>query len=321
METERHPRAESATGTTRPIEFLSDVLTQDVLTQKVPTEVPTEEHPSPNLEFSPATPLIALTNSQSLAAEKFRALATRLSHLRHQREMRSLQVTSSSVGEGKTLIAGNLAATIAVQSGSKVLLVDGDLHRSALAVLFGVGESRGLSHWWSRQDADLAEYLYKMRDLPLWFLGAGRVSDEPSQILQSARFVEAFSRLAEGFDWVVVDSAPMSPTVSTNLWARLLDGTLLVVREGITSVKDLKNGLEALDSPKLVGMVLNEASELGRTSYSIYPDEQKGRRPARNGKRLFDTVLSRRFRTAPKRVFRNGADHPSGDEQHDHRAH
>jgi capsular exopolysaccharide synthesis family protein len=302
----------------------NDVLTeQDVLTEKVPPKVSTEEHPTPNVEFSPAKPLIVLTDSQSLAAEKFRALATRLSHLRHQREMKSLQVTSSSVGEGKTLIAGNLAATIAVQSGSKVLLADGDLHRSALAALFGVGESRGLSHWWSRRDADLAEYVYKMRDLPLWFLGAGKVSDEPSQILQSPRFVEAFSRLADKFDWIVVDSAPMSPTVSTNLWARLLDGTLLVVREGITSVKDLKKGLEALDSPKLVGIVLNEASELGRTACSIYPDGRQGRRqgPARSRKWFFDTVLSRRFRTAPKRVFRDGADHPSGDEQHDHRAH
>lgn len=307
METERHPQAESAKAPTQPIEFLSAVLTEndvltdkDVLTEKVPPKVSTEEHPSPNVEFSPATPLIVLTDSQSLAAEKFRALATRLSHLRHQREMKSLQVTSSSVGEGKTLIAGNLAATIAVQSGSKVLLVDGDLHRPALTVLFGVGESRGLSHWWSRRDADLAEYVYRMRDLPLWFLGAGKVSDEPSQILQSARFVEAFSRLADGFDWIVVDSAPMSPTVSTNLWARLLDGTLLVVREGITSVKDLKKGLEALDSPKLVGIVLNEASELDGTALSVSPNEQKSRQqePARSRKR---------------------AAHPSGDGQHDHR--
>jgi len=262
MDTERRPPAASATEPARTREFLSDILTETVHT---------EERPSPKVELSPGPRLVALTDRQSLGAEKFRALATRLENLRRQREIKSLQITSSVVGEGKTLVAGNLAATIAAQSGSRVLLVEGDLQKPALTPLFGVTQLRGLSHWWSEQDENVAHYIYRTKDLPLWFLSAGTACDQPSQILGSARFAEAFACLAIGFDWIVVDSAPMLPTVTVNLWSRLLDGTLLVVREGIASVKYLKKGLEALDSPKLIGIVLNEASEFRHARYPYYP--------------------------------------------------
>ena len=97
----------------------------------------------------PESRLVALTDPNSLGAEKFRALATRFDHLRSQRELRSFQVTSSVIDEGKTLVAGNIAVTLAKYSGSKTLLVEGDLHRPTLANLFGLRELPGLNHWWS----------------------------------------------------------------------------------------------------------------------------------------------------------------------------
>jgi hypothetical protein len=59
----------------------------------------------------------------------------------------------------------------------------------------------------------------------------------------------------------------MLPIVDVNLWSRLLDGTLVVVREGITPVKALKRGLQALDHPKLIGVVVNEATEFDQVGY------------------------------------------------------
>jgi len=59
----------------------------------------------------------------------------------------------------------------------------------------------------------------------------------------------------------------MLPIVDVNLWSKLVDGTLLVVREGITPVKALKRGLQALDHPKLIGVVMNEATEFDQLSY------------------------------------------------------
>jgi Mrp family chromosome partitioning ATPase len=101
-----------------------------------------------------------------------------------------------------------------------------------------------------------------MPELPLWFLPAGGTYEQPLAILQSPRFVEAFEQLSRQFDWIVVDSAPMVPTADVNIWSRLVDGTLLVVREGVAPVKALKKGLASLDNPKLVGVVFNDTSDL-----------------------------------------------------------
>jgi protein-tyrosine kinase len=217
--------------------------------------------------ISPESRLVALTDPNSLGAEKFRALVTRLEHAHQQRELKCFQVTSSVINEGKTLVSGNVAVTLAKHFCSKTLLVEGDLHRPTLATIFGLNKMRGLSHWWSGRDQDLAQFVHRLDGLPLWFLSAGKPCDRPSDILRSSRFVKAFSQLASQFEWIVVDSPPMLPIVDVNLWSRLVDGTLLVVREGVTPVKALKQGLRALDHPNLIGVVLNEATAISEAKY------------------------------------------------------
>ena len=216
----------------------------------------------------PTARFVALSEPRSFGAEKFRALVTRLEHMRRQKEMKSLQITSSVMSEGKTLVAANLALTFAKHSRAKVLLLEGDLHRPMLASLFGLHDSQGISHWWSNPDQNIEHFLSRVDEMPLWFLSAGVGHEQPSEILQAAQFAKAFNRLAGWFDWIIVDSTPMLPITDVNLWSRLVDGTLLVVREGVASVKALKKGLESLDNLKLIGTVLNEASESGRTGYA-----------------------------------------------------
>jgi receptor protein-tyrosine kinase len=112
--------------------------------------------------------------------------------------------------------------------------------------------------------------------MPLWFLPAGGPFDQPSEMLRSERFQKAFRQLVSQFEWIVVDSTPMLPIVDVNLWSRLVDGTLLVVREGMAPVKALKRGLQALDHPKLIGVVINEATEFDHVNYEgkYYGDSQ-----------------------------------------------
>jgi protein-tyrosine kinase len=225
-----------------------------------------EARPVP-VKVLPESRLVAFTDPNSLGAEKFRALVTRLEHVHKQSELKSFQVTSSVTNEGKTLVSGNVAVTLAKHFGSRTLLVEGDLHRPTLGTIFGLNKLRGLSHWWSSRNQDLTPFIHRLGNLPLWYLPAGNPCDQPSDILRSARFVKAFENLASQFEWVVVDSPPMLPIVDVNLWSRLVDGTLLVVREGVTPVQALKQGLLALDHPKLVGVVLNEASATNTAKY------------------------------------------------------
>ena len=226
--------------------------------------------PSARIKVGEVSRLVALTDPKSLGAEKFRALVARLENLRHRGELKSLQITSAVVNEGKSLVAANLAVTLVKHFGYKVLLVEGDLHRPSIGNLLGLTQLEGISQWWHRREDqnEISRYIYKLDDTPLSFLSAGGTHDQPSQILQSARFAEAFVRLVGGFDWVVVDSTPMSPIVDVNLWSRLVDGTLLVVREGVAPIKALKMGVNGLDNPKWVGIVLNEVSEFDQVNYS-----------------------------------------------------
>jgi capsular exopolysaccharide synthesis family protein len=223
------------------------------------------------LEIGGKSNLVALTDPKGLAAEKFRALMARLEHLRSEGELKSILVTSSMMGEGKTLTTGNLAVTLSKHSGSKVLVIEGDLRRPSLSALFGLKGRQGLHHWWSSRKENIAHYIYKINGMRLWFLGAGEPCDQPSEILQSAEFAEAFGQLSGHFDWILVDSPPMSPTVDVNLWSRLVDGMLLVVREGVTPVKTLEQGIASLDNPKIVGVVLNDNSDLTGKKYCGTP--------------------------------------------------
>jgi capsular exopolysaccharide synthesis family protein len=214
-----------------------------------------------------ASRLVAWTDPNSLGAEKFRALSVRLDAIRRHEELKSVQVTSSVINEGKSFVAANLAVTLAKYSGFKTLLIEGDLHRPTLAAMFGLKDLQGLSDWWSGRNKDLARYLLRFTGTGLWFLPAGKSCDRPSEILRSAQLSEAFSQLSGQFDWIVIDSTPMLPVIDANLWSRLVDGTLLVVREGIAPLKALKKGLQSLDHPKLIGVVVNEASDFDQIDY------------------------------------------------------
>ena len=226
-----------------------------------------EESRSVMVQPSPTSRLVAWTDPNSLGAEKFRALAVRLDDMRRQHELNSLQVTSSVINEGKTFVAANLAVTLAKYSGSKTLLIEGDLHRPTVAAMFGLKDLEGLSDWWAGRDQDISRFLVRFTGTGLWFLPAGKPCDRPSEILRSAQLAEAFAQLTGRFDWIVVDSTPMLPVIDANLWSRLVDGTLLVVREGVAPLKALKNGLQSLDRPNLIGVVVNEASEFDQIDY------------------------------------------------------
>jgi capsular exopolysaccharide synthesis family protein len=248
-------------ATQRPLEVVNRVTVE-------PSEM--EVGPSAKVTVTPQSRLVALSDPRGLAAEKFRALVTRLEHLRKERHLQSVQIASAVSHEGKTLVSGNLAVTLAKHTGSRVLAVEGDLHLPELASLFGLRQLPGIGDWWSaRLDKEMiSQFVHRLNEIPLWILSAGAVTEQPSQILQSARFAEMFVRLVSWFDWVVVDSTPILPLVDANLWSRIVDGTLMVVREGVTPVRALRKCFDSLDDPRLIGVVLNEASEFDRTSYA-----------------------------------------------------
>lgn len=227
----------------------------------------------------PASRLVALQGGSTLGAEKFRLLRSRLRQLQDRSPLKSMVITSATPQEGKTLVACNIAISLSRHSTQKVLLLDGDLHKPTVAERLGLTGCIGLTEWFDTP-APLPKFVYRLSESPLYVLPAGTLRDEPLAILQSPRFVESFERLTRIFDWIVIDAPPLSPLADVSVWSRMADGILLVVREGKTPRSALKAGLDTLDHPRILGIVMNESHATGHNYYDSYYHPEKSSTPA-----------------------------------------
>jgi protein-tyrosine kinase len=214
--------------------------------------------------------VVTLTEGNSLGAEKFRLLRARLRNLRERRQLQKLVITSAVPNEGKTLVAMNLAVCLAKYTDEKILLLEGDLRKPMLGEHLGIKSLPGVGEWWASADMPVNKFVYRFDDIQLWILPAGSAPENPVNILQSARFLDLFKRLSTCFDWIIIDAPPLLPMADVSFWSRHADGLLLVVREGHTPKAILQKGLETLDNPKVIGVVLNEAHEVESSYYSHY---------------------------------------------------
>jgi len=216
--------------------------------------------------------LVCLTDSESLAAEKYRFLGVYLQHLRRDRPLKRVLITSSIPKEGKSTVSANLACTLARRTQQKTLLVEGDLRRGALSPMFGLAGIPGICDL-PRGEPNLSAIVYHLDGPNLWFLPAGNAAKNPLEILQSGRLSAAMDQLSAVFDWIIIDSPPVMPLADTSVWMRLADGILLVTRQGITEKQQLQRGLEAIEPKKLIGAVLNGSRRITHSDY-YYPTVQ-----------------------------------------------
>jgi capsular exopolysaccharide synthesis family protein len=217
----------------------------------------------------PESRLVTITEHNSLAAEKFRVLKTRLRHLQQKQELKTILITSASAGEGKTMVASNLAVTLARNTSQRVLLLEGDLRHPALARQFGLRDPRGITEWFETEDP-LSRFVYRIEGLRLWSLLAGSPAVESLNILQSTKFTEAVNQLAPAFDWIVIDAPPLVPLADVHVLSTLAEGLVLVVRQGKAPKKALVKGLGGLDGAKVLGVVFNDAQAIEPGYYDQY---------------------------------------------------
>ncbi len=237
-------------------------------------------HPVP----TPEQRLVVMSEPDSTGAEMFRVLATRLAHMQNKRRLHKLLITSSVVDEGKSVVAANLALTLARRSNEKVLLIEADLRRPTISALFSNSTLRGISEW-SEGKLALENSLYQIRDLPVWLLAAGKAMDEPLPLLESSRFVKMLETVSASFDWVLMDATPMLPMADSTSIARLVDGVLVVVRDGYTRRRVLNKALETIDKSKLLGVVFNQASMLNVNYDRYYHDYSKSNKYSKKEKK------------------------------------
>jgi protein-tyrosine kinase len=195
----------------------------------------------------------------AFAAEQYRALRTRIAQSAHGARVDMILITSPGRGEGKSLTAANLALTMGQDFQSRICLVDADLRHSSQHRLFGLAEMPGLADVLSGH-ALLNDSLVALEDLALTVLPAGQLPAHPAELLGSTAMRRTLQTLRSQFDRVIIDAPSAAPLADVGILTPLVDSVVLVVQAGTTTKPAIQEGVSAIGSSKLLGVVLNGAA-------------------------------------------------------------
>jgi capsular exopolysaccharide synthesis family protein len=190
-------------------------------------------------------------------AEAVRRLRTNLLFVDVTTGTHSFVVTSAVPGEGKTTTAINLALAMAT-TGGRVLLVDADLRNPSVADQMGLESGVGLTTV-LLGNAALDDVVQRWGDSQLHVLAAGQIPPNPSELLGSEPMQALFSKLAQEYDFILMDSPPVVPVIDAVLIDKLTGATLMVVASNRTRKRDLASALKSLETVggKVSGFALN----------------------------------------------------------------
>lgn len=213
-------------------------------------------------------PLLTQVPPQSPRAESFRQLRTNLQFANVTRRARTVLVTSSLPGEGKSTTAANLAIALA-QAGQTVCLIDADLRRPMVNEYLGLDRSVGLTTALVGS-SDVNDLLQPWGDQDLYVLTSGQIPPNPSELLGSEEMKQLILRLESVFDTVVVDAPPLLPVTDAAVLSQHVGGAILVIGTQKLKRQDLEKSLEALKmvDSNLLGVVLNYLPARGPDAYS-----------------------------------------------------
>jgi len=213
-----------------------------------------------------------ILQEHSLISESIRNLRTMVDFAEVGSKTKSVIVSSSVQGEGKSYVAGNLAVAIA-QAGERVLIVDGDLRRSNIHKVFRVSNAKGLSDFLGggRNTEDILPLIQPTDVKNLSIITCGPRPPNPAELLNTPR-LSAFLTWAQGnYDRVIVDCPPMFPVSDALLWGKYINNCIFVAAFGKTRVPLIKTAIKRLSASglKVLGTVVN-MSKFGGLSYSYY---------------------------------------------------
>ncbi|GAA6527719.1 polysaccharide biosynthesis tyrosine autokinase [Intrasporangium sp. DVR] len=200
-------------------------------------------------------------------AEAIRRLRTNILFVDVTTQGHSFVITSSNPGEGKTTTTVNLAIAMA-DAGSKVLLIDGDLRNPSVAKTMGLEGSAGLTTVLLGR-AEPADVIQVWRDTTLHVLPAGQIPPNPSELLGSEAMSQLFQKLAQEFDYILIDSPPINPVIDAVLLNQLTHGLIMVVASERTRRRELESALRSLQTVEVpvAGFALNLATGANSATY------------------------------------------------------
>ena len=192
----------------------------------------------------------------------FRMLRTQVLHKMRENNWQTIAITSATAGEGKSLVASNLAVAMAMETNQTVLLVDLDLRNPRLSDYFSLNVDKGINDY-LEADMDLSEVLINPGVKGLVVLpGKGR-AENSAELLSSSKMRSLISDLKTQYDsrMIIFDMPPILQTDDVLLASEYIDCTLLVIEDGKNKESEIVKSLQLLEGTHLIGSVLNKSEK------------------------------------------------------------
>lgn len=219
--------------------------------------------------------LIVQNDPKSNVAEALRIVRTNLQFSSVDEKLKTILVTSSVPGEGKSFISSNLAVTFA-QNNSKVLLVDCDMRKGRLHKIFNLPNDKGLSNLLIGDiNTDIKKYIKKTDVENLSIITMGSMPPNPSELLAAAKSKVVFQMLKNKFDYIIFDGTPVTGLTDSIIMASLVDKVVIVSSIGDINVEILENTKQALSNvnANIAGVIANKTPLVNSNYYGYYGDK------------------------------------------------
>ena len=209
--------------------------------------------------------LIVQKDPKSPVSEVFRTLRTNIQFMNANKKLKTLLITSTFPGEGKSWVASNLAVTFA-QAGNKVILIDADMRRGRQYKIFDALPRPGLSNYLSGmdleegEDPDISKYLQRTEVNNLLIMTAGNIPPNPSELLVSDQMNKLLKDLKSVCDIVVIDGTPCELVTDSVILSRIVDSTVIVTAHKETKKDNLEKIVRNIKNVggNLAGVVINK---------------------------------------------------------------
>ena len=211
---------------------------------------------------------------KSITAESYRSLRTNIQYSSIDKQVKTLVVTSSNAGEGKSTVAGNLAYTF-FQNGKRVLIIDCDIRKPSLHRKFNVSNEEGLTD--VLVGTSKLNNVMKKIDDNLYLLTTGTLPPNPAEIIGSNTMENFLEQCKINFDYIILDTPPILPVTDSKLLAIKADATVVVVRSEVSKSKHVSQAFKELEkvNANIIGTILNDVEMYSEKLYYDYSNKSK----------------------------------------------
>ena len=215
--------------------------------------------------------IISHKNPKSIIAESVKILRTNLQFSNVDGTLKTVMITSSVPGEGKSFTTSNLGVAFA-QLGMKVLVVDCDMRRGTQHKQFTVTNTNGLSDLLIDSNVDYIKYIKPTNVENLSIVTAGTVPPNPSELLSSKSFENFVQTMREVFDIVIFDLPPVTVVPDAAIVATKVDKTVIISRVKVTPMEELDKTKKMLENvgANIAGVVVNGVKTSSKKYYGKY---------------------------------------------------